>query len=83
MPDVTPDPIMKMAMGFMAAKHLFAANEVGLFERGPGVPNVTRVAAGRIQGARASAVRASDSRGSHHRTCAPDTLPRGPLRHSG
>ena len=32
MPDVTPDPIMKIAMGFMAAKHLFAANEVGLFE---------------------------------------------------
>lgn len=32
MPDVTPDSIMKIAMGFMAAKHLFAANEVGLFE---------------------------------------------------
>jgi hypothetical protein len=32
MPDVTPDPIMKIAMGFTAAKHLFAANEVGLFE---------------------------------------------------
>ena len=32
MPDVTPDPIMKIAMGFMAAKHLFAANEIGLFE---------------------------------------------------
>jgi SAM-dependent methyltransferase len=32
MADVTPDPIMKVAMGFMAAKHLFAANEIGLFE---------------------------------------------------
>jgi len=29
---VTPEPIMKIAMGFMAAKLLFAANEVGLFE---------------------------------------------------
>ena len=28
----TPDPIMKIAMGFMAAKHLFAASEIGLFE---------------------------------------------------
>lgn len=32
MPEITPDSIMKIAMGFMAAKHLFAANEVGLFE---------------------------------------------------
>src|SRR5438105_4467580 len=31
MSDVTPDPIMKVAMGFMAAKHLFVANEIGLF----------------------------------------------------
>ena len=29
---VSPDPIMKTAMGFMAAKHLFVASEVGLFE---------------------------------------------------
>ena len=29
---VTPDPILKLASGFMAAKHLFAANELGLFE---------------------------------------------------
>ena len=28
----TPEPIMKVAMGFMAAKHLFVASEVGLFE---------------------------------------------------
>jgi ubiquinone/menaquinone biosynthesis C-methylase UbiE len=32
MPDVTPEPIMKVALGFMAAKHLFAASEIGLFE---------------------------------------------------
>ena len=29
---VTPEPIMKLASGFMAAKHLFAASELGLFE---------------------------------------------------
>src|SRR5262245_45732702 len=29
---VTPEPIVKVAMGFMAAKHLFVASEVGLFE---------------------------------------------------
>ncbi len=29
---VTPEPILKNAMGFMAAKHLFAASEPGLFE---------------------------------------------------
>jgi len=29
---VSPEPIMKLASGFMAAKHLFAANELGLFE---------------------------------------------------
>jgi hypothetical protein len=32
MADITPDPIMKIAMGFMAAKHLFVASEIGLFE---------------------------------------------------
>src|SRR6516164_2364736 len=32
MADITPDPIVKIAMGFMAAKHLFVANEIGLFE---------------------------------------------------
>jgi SAM-dependent methyltransferase len=32
MPDVTPDTIMRTAMGFMAAKHFFVAAEVGLFE---------------------------------------------------
>lgn len=29
---VTPEPIMRLASGFMAAKHLFAASELGLFE---------------------------------------------------
>ena len=28
----TPEPIMRLAAGFMAAKHLFAANELGVFE---------------------------------------------------
>lgn len=30
--DVTPEPIMRLASGFMAAKHLFAASELGVFE---------------------------------------------------
>lgn len=29
---LTPEPILRLASGFMAAKHLFAANELGLFE---------------------------------------------------
>src|SRR5437588_10128580 len=29
--EVTPEPIFQIASGFMAAKHLFVANEVGLF----------------------------------------------------
>jgi hypothetical protein len=29
MAQITPDPIMRIAMGFMAAKHLFVANEIG------------------------------------------------------
>jgi SAM-dependent methyltransferase len=32
MNSVTPEPIMKIAMGFMAAKHLFIASAIGLFE---------------------------------------------------
>src|ERR1700737_3132913 len=32
MADVTPDPIMRIAMGFMASKHLFVASAIGLFE---------------------------------------------------
>jgi O-methyltransferase domain/Dimerisation domain len=31
MAQITPDPIMRIAMGFMAAKHLFVASEIGLF----------------------------------------------------
>lgn len=29
---VSPEPILRLASGFMAAKHLFAASELGLFE---------------------------------------------------
>jgi SAM-dependent methyltransferase len=31
--EVTPDPIMRIAMGFMAAKHLFVASGIGVFEQ--------------------------------------------------
>jgi SAM-dependent methyltransferase len=31
-PILTPDPIIQIASGFLAAKHLFVANELGLFE---------------------------------------------------
>jgi len=31
MSDATPEPIVKVAMGFMAAKHLFVASEIGVF----------------------------------------------------
>jgi len=33
MSDMTPEPIMKIAVGYMAAKHLFIANEIGMFEK--------------------------------------------------
>jgi O-methyltransferase domain/Dimerisation domain len=33
MSEITPDPIMKIALGFMAAKHLFVASEIGVFEK--------------------------------------------------
>jgi hypothetical protein len=29
---ITPDAVTKVAMGFMAAKHLFVASEIGLFD---------------------------------------------------
>ena len=29
----TPEPIMRIALGFMAAKHLFVASAIGLFEK--------------------------------------------------
>jgi hypothetical protein len=35
---VSPGPILQLASGFMAAKHLFAANELGLFEALAGSP---------------------------------------------
>jgi hypothetical protein len=38
MPAVTPEPIVKVAMGFMAAKHLFVASKIGLFEALAGGP---------------------------------------------
>lgn len=36
--EVTPDILFQIASGFMAAKHLFIANEVGLFEHLAGGP---------------------------------------------
>ena len=33
MAEITPDPIMRIALGFMAAKHLFVASEIGVFEK--------------------------------------------------
>ena len=38
MADITPDLIFQIANGFMAAKHLFVANEVGLFAALAGSP---------------------------------------------
>ncbi len=31
--EVSPDPIFQLATGFMSAKHVFIANEVGIFEK--------------------------------------------------
>src|SRR5262249_41283682 len=33
MSDVTPESIIKLALCFMAAKHLLIANEIGMFEK--------------------------------------------------
>ena len=33
MADITPEPIMRIALGFMAAKHLFVASSIGVFEK--------------------------------------------------
>ena len=33
MADLKPDPIFQVASGFLAAKHLFVAVEIGLFEK--------------------------------------------------
>lgn len=38
MSEMTPDPIMRIALGFMAAKHLFVASAIGLFEKLAGGP---------------------------------------------
>jgi ubiquinone/menaquinone biosynthesis C-methylase UbiE len=38
MAEITPEPIFKVASGFMAAKHLFIANEIGLFDQLAGGP---------------------------------------------
>jgi SAM-dependent methyltransferase len=38
MSDITPDPVMRIALGFMAAKHLFTASAIGLFESLAGGP---------------------------------------------
>ena len=45
MADVTSEPIMRIAMGFMAAKHLFTASAIGLFENlGDGPATVDELA---------------------------------------
>ena len=38
MADITPEPIMRIALGFMAAKHLFVASSIGVFEKLAGGP---------------------------------------------
>jgi hypothetical protein len=38
MAEVTPVPIMRIARGFMAAKHLFIASDIGLFTGLPQAP---------------------------------------------
>ena len=35
MADITPDPVMRIALGFMAAKHLFVASAIGLSRGSP------------------------------------------------
>jgi hypothetical protein len=47
MSDVTPDSIMRIATGFMASKHLFAAGAIGLFEKlADGAMTLDQLAAG-------------------------------------
>ena len=46
MAEITPDPIMRVAIGFMAAKHLFNASEIGVFEKlGSGPATLDELAA--------------------------------------
>ena len=54
----TPEPILTVAAGFMAAKHLFAASELGLFEAladAPATLEASPVAPGSPRGPRGSA----------------------------
>jgi hypothetical protein len=45
MTDITPEPIFQLASGFMAAKHLFVANEIGLFDKlAPGPATLDQLA---------------------------------------
>jgi hypothetical protein len=45
MTDITPEPIFQLASGFMAAKHLFVANEIGLFDKlAPGPATLEQLA---------------------------------------
>ena len=46
--EVTPDPIVRLASGFMAAKHLFAASELGVFEALAESPAALEALAARI-----------------------------------
>ena len=46
---VAPDPIIQIASGYMAAKHLFVANEVGLFDSLTQSPGTLDDLAGRLQ----------------------------------
>ena len=56
MTDITPESIFQVASGFMAAKHLFVANEIGLFDKlalGPAtldqLAEFTRIARPRVR----------------------------------
>jgi SAM-dependent methyltransferase len=44
---VTPEPILQLAMGFMASKHLFVANAIGLFEQRANGPTTLDAVAAR------------------------------------
>ncbi len=56
MTDITPDRIFQVASGFLAAKHLFIANEIDLFELLAGGPTSLEELAKRagVEPARAS-----------------------------
>src|SRR5919206_3128012 len=46
--DVTPDGILQLAVGFMAAKHLFVASEIDLFGQLADGPRTLDDLAGRV-----------------------------------